>query len=77
MSKGQLGDYVFKGAVTLLAGGSVLAGISVAISMADRFAFHRQVSSPSWMLPACMLQVLASTHAPMHLDFANGWLPAE
>lgn len=72
MSKGQLGDYLFKGAVTVLAGGSLLAGISVAISMADRFAFHRQVRPPACP-PACahrheagarLLTLLPRTAAP-------------
>jgi hypothetical protein len=39
--KAKLGDYLFKGAVTVLAGGSLVAGVIVAVSMADRFAFHR------------------------------------
>lgn len=39
--KAKLGDYLFKGAVTVLAGGSAVAGVMVAVSMAERFSFHR------------------------------------
>ena len=39
----RLSDVLFKGTVTLLAGGSLLAGVAVSASMLQRFAFHRQV----------------------------------
>lgn len=38
-----LGDVLFKGTVTLLAGASLIAGVGVATAMVQRFAFHRQV----------------------------------
>lgn len=38
-----IGDVLFKGTVTLLAGASLIAGIGVATAMVQRFAFHRQV----------------------------------
>lgn len=44
MSKRTLGDTLFRAAVTVLAGGSLLAGVGVAMGMVDRFNYLRQVS---------------------------------
>lgn len=38
-----IGDVLFKGTVTLLAGASLIAGIGVFSTMVQRFALHRQV----------------------------------
>ena len=45
----RLSDVLFKGTVTLLAGGSLLAGVAVSASMLQRVAFHRQVRG--WWAP--------------------------
>lgn len=38
----KLGDVLFKGTVATLVAVTILGGISVSMSMAERFAFHRQ-----------------------------------
>jgi hypothetical protein len=62
-SKATLGDYLFKATVTLLAGGSLLAGISVAISMGDRFALHRGGSKEAALEGAVETQQAAASDA--------------
>lgn len=40
----KMGDMVHKGLVAVLATVSLIGGISVSLSMAERFSFHRQAS---------------------------------